>query len=623
MLLFLHQPYPDELFYSFCARYHMMSRNLSPKDTIQDLFGVKSACAVFDLPNRLNIFYSRLPEDSTLTPDYIIRSHTLFPAFQPFLPLERAQRIYESMQNTDQGGSIHSRSGIMASAIPSLRFLRYCLECIRDDESKFGEPYWHRVHQITGVLICPIHRRWLKESPNSVFGGINKQLFCVLSQNQADKELKSPEYQESLSKYLFISRAVAWLLNNRVDSLGLDIIRQKYLDFLRPKDLCTFSGKIRQRELLNEFIGFYGSGFLRIINCQISKSQDNWLSKMVRKPRGTTHPLHHLLLMCFLGITPEEFFKPRLVPDRPFGEGPWPCLNPTAPHYHRDIIKNVEITLDSKQKVPVGNFKCSCGFAYSRRGPDREVNDRYRVGRIKSFGPMWDQKLLHMTLSGNFGLRETARVLNVDPKTIKKQLLRLRVQVVSNRTISPNSNIETKSYKQAEWMQLVNQNPEKSRTELRSLSPSLYTWLYRHDRSWLDEHLPPVIRKSVNNNRVNWNELDDQIVEKIKTAVNKIIQKAEPGRLTNNAIGKEAGVQMFLQKHLDKLPKSRELLDMVTETVEEFQCVRVRYITKKLKENDEIIRPWKIIRHAGLPNEISPRVINEIETIMAMERDLQ
>lgn len=623
MLLFLHEPYADELFYSFCARYHMMSRNPSPKDTIQDLFGVKSACAIFDLPNRLNIFYSRLPDGSSLTPDRIIQDHTLFPLFRPFLLQERAYQIFESMKRSDQGGSIHYRIGLMASAIPSPLFLRFCPECIDYDEKTYGEPFWHRSHQVSGVYICHIHNIWLWESTIPITYGHDKHAFYELSIKPQGKSLVPHDNENSYSKYLFISKGVFWLLNNQVNPAGLDVIREKYLSYLQQNGLCSFSGRIKQKCFINEFISFYGPTFLQEINCEVNFSSDNWLSKMVRKPRVTTHPLHHLLLMGFLKITPEEFFNLESVKNNPFGKGAWPCLNPAATHYHKNVIKKVMITWDTKIKVPVGNFECSCGFAYSRRGPDKKPEDRYRIGRIKSFGPVWDKKLLYLTINENISLRELSNRLNVDPKTIKSQLKRLRVEVVSESSPFQNLNEDLKSKKRSEWLELLKQNTDKSKTDIRNSAKSLYTWLYRHDRIWLKKSLPLGMKTTTINERVNWDELDIKIVEKIKIAVFSIIHRTKPLRLTVNAIGKEARVQMLLQKHLDKLPKTKELLSSVTETVEEFQCIRVHHISKKLKENDEILRPWKIIRHAGLPNEISPIVLNEIEKIMVMERNLQ
>lgn len=48
--------------------------------------------------------------------------------------------------------------------------------------------------------------------------------------------------------------------------------------------------------------------FLADMGNMIDYSQnDNWLSKLLRELRTTTHPVRHLLFIRFLGLTPYEF----------------------------------------------------------------------------------------------------------------------------------------------------------------------------------------------------------------------------------------------------------------------------------------------------------------------------
>lgn len=40
--------------------------------------------------------------------------------------------------------------------------------CLIEDTQKYGEPYWHRMHQIPGVLVCPTHGFVLLDSSIAV-----------------------------------------------------------------------------------------------------------------------------------------------------------------------------------------------------------------------------------------------------------------------------------------------------------------------------------------------------------------------------------------------------------------------------------------------------------------------
>lgn len=74
------------------------------------------------------------------------------------------------------------------------------------------------------------------------------------------------------------------------------------------------------------------------------------------------------------------------------------------------------LTMDYKAKRPVATFSCSCGFV----GPDKDISDRYRIGRKKQFGHVWEAKLKRFLQEGGCSLREVARRRQCDPKTILK-----------------------------------------------------------------------------------------------------------------------------------------------------------------------------------------------------------
>ncbi|MBV7508768.1 hypothetical protein KW850_26495 [Bacillus sp. sid0103] len=52
----------------------------------------------------------------------------------------------------------------------------------------------------------------------------------------------------------------------------------------------------------------------------------------------------------------------------------------------KNVLTSCVITRDYKTGLPVGTFTCSCGFVFSRKGPDKTNEDRYKIGRIKELG---------------------------------------------------------------------------------------------------------------------------------------------------------------------------------------------------------------------------------------------
>jgi hypothetical protein len=84
--------------------------------------------------------------------------------------------------------------------------------------------------------------------------------------------------------------------------------------------------------------------------------------------------------------------------------------------YLLDTYYECMVTRCSSTKLPVGTFSCSCGFVYSRPGPDKNEIDKFSIGRIKNFGPVWHSTLKVLN-EGTLSLRKKATILGVDPMT--------------------------------------------------------------------------------------------------------------------------------------------------------------------------------------------------------------
>lgn len=159
MLAIFPDPYPDELLYSVCARYSDRLEYPNTRSLISEIFGARSALAVIDLPSRLTYLQDHLPPGHHRSVDRIIDGNTLLPFYARFLPQERLKRIREQMKaNNGVGISYSVGKGTFSTSID---WFRFCPLCAERDRQIRGEFYWHRLHQIPGVEVCPIHNIFL------------------------------------------------------------------------------------------------------------------------------------------------------------------------------------------------------------------------------------------------------------------------------------------------------------------------------------------------------------------------------------------------------------------------------------------------------------------------------
>ncbi|MFD1173949.1 TnsD family transposase [Oceanobacillus picturae] len=600
MILQFPTPYPDELLYSVIARFHLRSGNQFWKHTLEDLFGKRTNTASAFLPSGIQALVECLPKNTTIYEKTLIEKHTMFPFYTAFLPEEKANSIYKAMLS-DDGKAIYMQAGIMASSIVQNKHFKYCSACFKEDLHQYGELYWHREHQLPGKLVCLKHGIWLEDSDVSI-NHSNKHSYILPTSNNCDFMKASSVDGNVLKQYKpFLSQAKA-LLNG-----GFKYISFSYLtDFYRKQSIeagfSTLNGRVYQKRLLNAFQQYYSDDFLQNINVGL-ESTELWLASITRKHRKSFHPYHHFLLLNFLGLSVNDVFRETSLEVEPFGKPKWPCLNIVCPNYKKDVIQEVSIRSCERTKQPIGKFSCKhCEFAYTRKGQDRNEEDRFRYTRIMNFGFLW-KKELSALLEEKLSYREIARRLYVDPNTVIKYANADVGETKTTELSSENKVGSVEEHRQV-WSQMQQDNPTLSKTELRKLKPGTYAFLYRNDKEWLNYNSPKFRKSKNENKRVDWEKRDQEILDKVKKATREIKQKnGKPKRITVKSIADLIGERALLEQHLDNMPRTRAFIDDAWESEKEFRLRRVQYVIQEMSEAEETIIKWKVLRRAGIRSE--------------------
>jgi hypothetical protein len=226
-----------------------------------------------------------------------------------------------------------------------------------------------------------------------------------------------------------------------------------------------------------------------------------------------THPLRYLLMIRLFGYSAEAFFNrlqeirsspPRNAP-QPFGSGPWPCLNPAADHFHRLVIETCQVVKHRERNIPVGIFKCDCGFIYARNGPDTVPEDRFRIGRVKTYGPVWEESLKRMWNDASIPLRQISHRLKITGNVVKYRAYCLNLTFpragprcaarahagIQNAIKETQAERESRlAVHRARWLEVRQEHPDATRTELRStIAQGIYHWLNKYDGEWFIYHL--------------------------------------------------------------------------------------------------------------------------------------
>lgn len=154
MICYFPSIYPDELLYSQLARYYAKSGYLAYTFAAQDLYANKAVRPDIEFVNQFSPDALRVITQGQSMKD-IVMYHTMFPYYGRFLKRERKQKAFDAL--AAMAGNYHNLMAIPKSKDGTQRYLRYCPICADADRSQYGETYWHRIHQMIGVNICPLH----------------------------------------------------------------------------------------------------------------------------------------------------------------------------------------------------------------------------------------------------------------------------------------------------------------------------------------------------------------------------------------------------------------------------------------------------------------------------------
>ncbi len=278
---------------------------------------------------------------------------------------------------------------------------------------------------------------------------------------------------------------------------------------------------------------------------------ESWATAMARKHRKAFHPLQHVLLGLFLDAHAPVAEVP------PFGVGPWPCRNPLAEHYGQLVVQLAGTHHEGGKLI--GQFSCSCGYVFSLADVPGSKP------RILDLGPLFQQRLRQLVAEGA-GLRASARALGVDPGTVRRHAERLGLN--------------------APWA------PLKPRP--------------RVPRSPRVACVQPPPRSSVP--RRDWPVLDGQLCGALRVEAERIKALSPPTRVSAALLQRQFGRRDWLASRLPKLPMTARALAEEAEGVEQFRLRRITWAAKELRRQHLPLKPWRLRRLAGLPEQASPQV---------------
>ena len=167
MIAYFPMAHDDELLYSQLARFYTASGYMAYTYAAEELFLSKIVRPDIEFVNAYTpAAVEAITRDMTM--EDVVLQHTMFPYYGRFLSLERREKAFKAL--VDMTGNYRNLLPIPNRKNTADRCLRYCPVCAAHDREQYGETYWHRIHQMIGIHVCPIHKCYLMDT-NVIISG--------------------------------------------------------------------------------------------------------------------------------------------------------------------------------------------------------------------------------------------------------------------------------------------------------------------------------------------------------------------------------------------------------------------------------------------------------------------
>ncbi len=547
-LHFFPTAFPDETLHSLISRY---ARLCGVRSSRAAFAGLKSAAAFSQnvaFPSHLRDFVEALPSGTELSVAEILRHHTLLPYYAPFLSMRQVEHARALM--TADGKGLMLKLGVNASRIGFASRVRSCAECIAQDQVQRGVAYWHRVHMLPGVLVCPHHGTSLRILDHR-----------WLSRNSRQLNLPSDEHVQAHTILLDIPSVCKpplhgialrslQVIESEVSALSADAVRYTLMQRATQLNLASGNHRLYLQLLAQHMANFFAAlprdwefSVLGEVRRDIPAT---WVTKLLRKPITSHHPLKCILLAGALDVDMASLLhdQRRLEPEVASGPKAHTRLPERDPPMMSSeglncssvaIWKYVLEGADAKKIAAV--LGVSLAYVYRRIRNARGGQDAWRKARFQ------------------IELSARRRFFEADYRLHKAHACRG------------------------------------------------YAWLYRHDKQWLSKSTanPSPHRAPRINSSEMFAALDERLAGEVRQCADVLYAfKGKPVRVSRTKIGRELHVLSRFEKQLCKLPLCAAALDKVCESVESFHDRRLQWARRKLLSEGEPVTRSSLYRLASI-----------------------
>jgi hypothetical protein len=547
-LHFFPTAFPDETLHSLVSRY---ARLCGVRSCRAAFTGLKSAAAFSQnvaFPSHLRDFVYALPSGSELSVAEILMRHTLLPYYAPFLSMRQVEHARASM--TADGKGLMLKLGVNASRIGFASRVRLCAECIAQDELQQGVAYWHRVHMLPGVLVCPHHGTPLRILDHRWLSRNSRQLNLPSDEHVQAHTILLDIPSICISPLHGIALRSLQVIESEVSALSADALRHTLMQRATQLNLASGNHWLYLQMLAQHMVNFFAAlprdwefSVLGEVRGDIPAT---WVTKLLRKPITSHHPLKYILLAGALDVDMASLLHDQRPLEWEMASGPQAHIR--LPEYDPPVMSNEGLDCSS---AAIWNYAL-------------EGTDAKKIAAVLGVSLAYVYRRIRNVPGGQDAWRKA----------------RFQIELSARRRIF-----------------------EADYRLHKAHACRGYAWLYRHDKQWLSKSTanPSPHRAPRINSSEIFTALDERLAGEVWQCADVLYAfKGKPVRVSRTKIGRELHVLSRFEKQLCKLPLCAAALDKVCESVENFHNRRLRWARCKLLSEGKPVTRSSLYRLASI-----------------------
>ncbi|QDL56450.1 TnsD family Tn7-like transposition protein [Rhodoferax aquaticus] len=286
--MYLPRPYPDELVGSMLHRTERIL-GIGREPLLWRLTGHKLSAHSFLITQ-----YAGIAHAFGMSFETFLGQHTVFPYLTAFQEEDERLRLVAELERSHT--VLRATASLVRRAVIGEAWLRFCPVCVEFELKRYGESYWHRMHQLCGVSICSDHKVGLYTSP----AAISRAPRIPPPHEMVNSHTTSPEPSPTISIAIAMaSTAALWRVYD-AHSLA-----ETYRQRARELGYVYMGGKVHGALLAHDMLNFYGTDFLRRYGClEDTGPRLRWPGKMFQASAHNSTTFKHILLQVFLDSKP-------------------------------------------------------------------------------------------------------------------------------------------------------------------------------------------------------------------------------------------------------------------------------------------------------------------------------